>query len=100
MTVNRGYVVLLNYPFSSGRGTTIRPAVVVQSDKNNSRPPNTIVAMITRSTQRAQHEPTLRPHQGRNCYLQFREVKRHWFIVGSDLALKYALDMFFQLFPC
>jgi mRNA interferase MazF len=58
MTVNRGDVVLLNYPFSSGRGAKVRPAVVVQSDKNNSRLTNTIVAMITRTTQRAQHEPT------------------------------------------
>ncbi len=58
MTVNRGDVVLLNYPFSSGRGAKVRPALVVQSESNNSRLTNTIVAMITRSTQRAQHEPT------------------------------------------
>jgi mRNA interferase MazF len=58
MTVNRGDVVLLNYPFSSGRGAKVRPAVVVQTDKNNPRLTNTIVAMITRTTQRAQLEPT------------------------------------------
>ena len=58
MTVNRGDVVLLNYPFSSGRGAKVRPAVVVQTDRNNPRLTNTIVAMITRTTQRALHEPT------------------------------------------
>ncbi len=58
MTVHRGDVVLMNYPFSSGRGGKVRPAVVVQTDTNNSRLTNTIVAMITRTTQRARHEPT------------------------------------------
>ncbi len=58
MTVSRGDVVLLNYPFSSGRGTKVRPALIVQADKNNSRLTNTIVAMITRTTQRAKQEPT------------------------------------------
>jgi len=36
----------------------VRPAVVVQSDHNNRRLANTIVAMITRSTERAKREPT------------------------------------------
>jgi mRNA interferase MazF len=52
MTISRGDVVLLNYPFSSGRGTKIRPALVVQGDVNNHRLTNTIVAMITRTIQR------------------------------------------------
>lgn len=56
--VNRGDVVLLHYPFSSGRGAKMRPALVVQADKNNQRLSNTIVVMITRTTKRAQHEAT------------------------------------------
>lgn len=58
MAVTRGDVVLLNYPFSSGQGAKVRPALVVQSDQNNSRLTNTIVAMITRAVQHARHEPT------------------------------------------
>ncbi len=58
MTVSRGDVVLLNYPFSSGRGAKVRPALVVQSDANNARLTNTIVAMSTRTTHRAQQAPT------------------------------------------
>jgi mRNA interferase MazF len=58
MTVQRGDVVLTNFPFSSGAGAKMRPAVIVQTDRNNRRLSNTIVAMITRSTQRALKEPT------------------------------------------
>lgn len=58
MTVSRGDVVLLNYPFSSGRSAKIRPALVVQGDTNNGRLTNTIVAMITRTIQRANYAPT------------------------------------------
>lgn len=58
MTVTRGDVVLLNYPFSSGRGAKVPPAVVVQTDQNNLRLTNTIVAMVTRTTHRVQREPT------------------------------------------
>ncbi len=57
MTVTRGDVVLMNFPFSSGRGAKVRPALVVL-DQNNQRLTNTIVAMITRSTERAQQEAT------------------------------------------
>jgi mRNA interferase MazF len=58
MTVQRGDVVLTNFPFSSGGGAKMRPALVVQTDRNNRRLSNTIVAMVTRSTKRAQNEPT------------------------------------------
>lgn len=58
MKVMRGDIVLLNFPFSSGQGAKVRPALVVQSDRNNARLTNTIVAMITRSTQHVRHEPT------------------------------------------
>ena len=54
MSVQRGDVVLLNFPFSSGTGSKLRPALVVQ---NNQRMGNTIVAMITGTTHRT-HQPT------------------------------------------
>lgn len=44
-------------PFTGGVSSKVRPAVVVQSDRDNSRLVNTIVAMITSRTHRAA-EPT------------------------------------------
>ena len=58
MNVQRGDVVLVNFPFSSGTGAKLRPALVVQSDHNNPRLASTIVAMITKTTHRATREPT------------------------------------------
>ena len=56
--LRRGDVVLLAFPFSDGRGVKVRPALVVQADRNNRRLTNTIVAMITTSAARAHAEPT------------------------------------------
>lgn len=57
MKLRRGDVVLLAFPFTSGKGNKVRPALVVQCDANNDRLKNVIVAMITSTTERA-HEPT------------------------------------------
>ena len=48
MTVKRGDVVLVPVPFTSGVGGKVRPALVVQTDHNNNRLADTIVAVITR----------------------------------------------------
>jgi mRNA interferase MazF len=58
MSVKRGDVVLLRFPFSGGGGAKVRPALVIQSDRNNRRLVNTIVAMITSTTQHALAEST------------------------------------------
>lgn len=58
MTVSRGDVVLVDFPFASGQGSKVRPALVVQCNRNNSRLHNTIVAQITSRTQYAHREPT------------------------------------------
>jgi mRNA interferase MazF len=55
--LRRGDVVLVDFPFSSGSGGKLRPALVVQNDKDNARLLNTIVAMITTHTGHA-GEPT------------------------------------------
>ena len=55
--MQRGDVVLLNFPFSSGTGSKLRPALVVQNDQSKQRMGNTIVAMITSTTHRT-HQPT------------------------------------------
>jgi mRNA interferase MazF len=58
MPVNRGDIVLVAVPFTSGGGTKTRPVLVVQSDHNNRRLQDTIVAVITSTTQRAHREAT------------------------------------------
>ena len=45
--MNRGDVVLVPFPFQDRPGEKIRPALVVQSDAENQRLANTILAMIT-----------------------------------------------------
>jgi len=57
MNVQRGDVVLLDYPYTSGGGAKVRPALVVQNDRDNQRLTNTIVVQITSLTRRAL-EPT------------------------------------------
>ena len=58
MRVNRGDVVLVDYPFTTG-GAKVRPALVVQKDRDNARMTNTIVAQIsgkiTRVNEATQH---------------------------------------------
>jgi mRNA interferase MazF len=55
--LKRGDVVILDHPFSDGSGSKVRPALVVQNDRDNSRLSNTIVALITRNLSRSA-EPT------------------------------------------
>lgn len=50
--MNQGSVVLVDYPFSDGTGTKVRPAVVVQSDAKNQRLTDTIIALVTSSVHR------------------------------------------------
>jgi mRNA interferase MazF len=45
--MKRGDVVLVPFPFQDKPGHKIRPAVVVQSDAENRRLANTVLAMIT-----------------------------------------------------
>ena len=45
--VSRGEVVLIDYPFTDRTGSKIRPCVVVQTDINNQRLDDTIVAVMT-----------------------------------------------------
>jgi mRNA interferase MazF len=45
--MNRGDVVLADFPFQDVPGSKIRPAVVVQNDSDNHTLANTILVMIT-----------------------------------------------------
>jgi mRNA interferase MazF len=58
MKVQRGDVVLVNYPFADGKGSKVRPALVVQCDRNNARLDNTIIVQITSRTRLARAEQT------------------------------------------
>jgi len=53
MNVKRGDVVLIDYPFTSGGQSKVRPALVVQNDRDNQRLVNTIVVQITSVTRRS-----------------------------------------------
>jgi mRNA interferase MazF len=55
--MKRGDVVLLDYPYSDGSGSKVRPALIVQNDRDNHRLTNTIVALVTKNVARA-HETT------------------------------------------
>src|SRR5437868_11764749 len=57
MSIQRGDVLILDWPFSGGGGSKARPAVVVQNDRDNGRLTNTIVVMVTSRTHRSA-EPT------------------------------------------
>jgi mRNA interferase MazF len=76
MKVNRGDVVLVDYPYSDRSGSKIRPCLVVQSDHNNRRLDDTIVVTISSRTQYVATEPTqllidLRTPAGRQSGLLF-----------------------------
>ncbi|MGH7137849.1 MAG: type II toxin-antitoxin system PemK/MazF family toxin [Pirellulales bacterium] len=55
--MNRGDVVLVDFPYTSGPQSKVRPAIVVQNDRDNQRLTKTIVAMVTGNVRRA-GEPT------------------------------------------
>jgi mRNA interferase MazF len=57
MPLMRGDVVLVQFPYASGAGSKLRPAVVVQHDVNNRRLTNVILAPLTTTIHRAT-EPT------------------------------------------
>jgi mRNA interferase MazF len=50
--MKRGDVAIVDHPYSDGSGSKVRPALVVQSDRDNQRLTNTIVALITRNISR------------------------------------------------
>jgi mRNA interferase MazF len=52
MNVQRGDVVLVDFPYSQGSGSKVRPALVIQNDRDNGRLLNTIVVQITGTTHR------------------------------------------------
>ncbi len=58
MSVERGEVVLVSFPFSSLAGAKLRPAIVVQANLNNARLASTILAGVSTRV-----GPSLQPTQ-------------------------------------
>jgi mRNA interferase MazF len=52
MNVQRGDIVLVDFPYSDQTGSKVRPALVVQSDVWNQRLDDTILALITSKRKR------------------------------------------------
>lgn len=95
MNVHRGDVVLVNIPFASGQGSKIRPVLVIQSNHNNVRLKNTLIAAITSNTTRAAFEATqflidVQTPEGRASGLRFNSavVCEYLATVQQDRILK------------
>lgn len=48
--MNRGDVVLIDFPYSDGTGSKLRPALVVQADRLNQNRHDTILVAISRTS--------------------------------------------------
>jgi mRNA interferase MazF len=51
--MNRGDVVIVEFPYTDGRRGKNRPALVIQNDRDNGRLANTVVAMISGNVRHA-----------------------------------------------
>ncbi len=78
MNVQRGDVVLVDFPYAGSAGSKVRPALVIQNDRDNGRLVNTIVAQITGTTHRAleatQVRIDLNTPEGQQSGLRFDSV--------------------------
>jgi mRNA interferase MazF len=78
MNVQRSDVVLVDFPYASGTGSKVRPALVVQNDRDNARLVNTVVVQITGTTHRALEATQvlidLSTPEGQQSGLQFDSV--------------------------
>ena len=54
--MNRGDVVIVDFPFTSGTASKLRPALIVQNDREIRRITKTIVSMITGNLRRANED--------------------------------------------
>ncbi len=81
MRVQRGDIVLVNFPYSNHTGSKMRPALVVQSDVWNQRLNTTMLAGITSNLHRRVGAPTqyfidLETTDGQQSGLHFNSVVR------------------------
>ncbi|MDE0019310.1 MAG: type II toxin-antitoxin system PemK/MazF family toxin [Candidatus Poribacteria bacterium] len=81
MRVNRGDIVLVDFPYSNHTGSKIRPALVVQADVWNQRLNSTMLAGITSNLHRGVGDPTqyfidVETVDGQQSGLRFNSVVR------------------------
>lgn len=50
--IRRGDVVMVRFPFTDVSGAKVRPALIVQNDRDNQRLRKTVIAMITGNLRR------------------------------------------------
>ena len=92
MKVQRGDIVLVDFPYSNHTGSKIRPALVVQSDVWNQRLDDTILALITSSPQRrtgasTQYFIDISTFEGRQARLRFDSIVQCENLVTHDQRL-------------
>lgn len=88
MNVQRSEVVLVDFPYTVGTGSKVRPALVIQNDRDNARLASTIVAQITGTTHRALEATQvlidLNTSEGRQSGLRFDSVANCVNLVSLD----------------
>ena len=92
MKVQRGDIVLIDFPYSNHTGSKIRPALVVQSDVWNQRLDDTILALITSSSPRrtgasTQYSIDISTVEGRQTNLRFDSIVQCENLVTHDQRL-------------
>ncbi len=92
MKVKRGDIVLVDFPYSDNTGSKIRPALVVQSDLWNQRIDDTILAIITSSSQRkigatTQYDVDIATVEGQQTGLHLNSIVQCENLVTQDQNL-------------
>lgn len=69
MSVRRGDVVRVDWPYSDRTGSKVRPAVVVQDDTFNQLLADTVLVLVSRTlraigTTEVEIDPSVEPHSG------------------------------------
>lgn len=92
MKVQRGDIVLVDFPYSDQTGRKVRPALVVQADVWNQRIDDTILALITSSQRRrsgviTQLDIDITTTEGQQTGLRLNSVIQCENLVTYDQAL-------------
>jgi mRNA interferase MazF len=92
MKVQRGDIVLVDFPYSDQTGRKVRPALVVQADVLNQRLDDTILVLITSSQRRrigalTQFEIDITTTEGQQTGLKLSSVVQCENLLTYDQAL-------------
>ncbi len=91
MKVQRGAIVLVDFPYSDQTGRKVRPALVVQADVWNQRLDDTILALITSQRRRVgastQFEIDITTAEGQQAGLRLNSVVQCENLITYDQAL-------------